>query len=410
MEAISIVFYSYIFISLYMLILFVLIYVNSRKELFYYPKGKPEGVSIIMPCYNESETIGEAIESLLKLDYPKKMIEIIVVDDKSKDNSADVVRKYSRKYKNVRLIVNKRNSGGAAEPTNIGVKAAKFDYVAVADADSTPDRDALMKMIGFLQADEKVGGVTCYVRAGNRNKFFEKLQAVEYAVIAFTRKLLDGVDAVYVTPGPFALYRKNVLIEIGLFDTENLTQDIEIVWRMVKNGYKSRMCLATGVSSVTPSKLRGWWRQRIRWNLGGQQTILKYKGFFLRKGMLGAFILPFFVVSLFLGLFGLSLFVYLFVRRVLFSYLATKFSLSVGTDLLALSEVNLSLSVLNFFGIVLFILGALFAVVALTIMQEEKLRNENPFMILFFLLVYLALYPLVLITSVYKHIRGDFKW
>lgn len=410
MELISIAFYSYIFISLYMLFLFILIYFNSRKQLFDYPKGKPEGVSIVMPCYNESETIGQAIESLLKLDYPKKLIEVIVVDDRSNDNSVDIIKKYVKRYSNVKLIVNKRNSGGAAEPTNIGVKAAKFDYIAVADADSTPDRDALKKMIGFLQEDEKVGGVTCYVKAKNRNKFFEKLQAVEYANIAFTRKLLDGVDAVYVTPGPFALYKKKVLIEVGLFDTKNLTQDIEIVWRMVKHGYKSRMCLATGVSSVVPSKFGGWWRQRIRWNLGGQQTILKYKRFLLRKGMLGCFIIPFFVVSLFLGLFGLILFSYLFVKKFLLSYLATVFSLSAGTKLLALSEVNMSPSVLNFFGIILFVLGALFLVLALTMTEEKALRNKSPFMMLFYLLIYLALYPLVLITSVYKHIKGDMRW
>src|SRR3989344_2959765 len=113
------VYFVYMLLALYMLSLFVLIYLRSRDNLFYYPRGKPEPVSIIMPCYNEAEHIGKAIESLLKLDYPQEMIEIIIVDDRSKDNSADVIREYTKKYKNVRLVVNKRNSGGAAEPTNI---------------------------------------------------------------------------------------------------------------------------------------------------------------------------------------------------------------------------------------------------------------------------------------------------
>src|SRR3989344_4846216 len=112
------IYFAYIFLALYMLCLFVLLYFQGRKEFFDNPDGKPEPVSIVMPCYNESETIGEAIDSLLTLDYPKEMIEIIVVDDRSTDNSAEVVGRYVKKYGNVRLIVNEKNSGGAAQPTN----------------------------------------------------------------------------------------------------------------------------------------------------------------------------------------------------------------------------------------------------------------------------------------------------
>lgn len=274
---IEFVFFLYIFIGLYMLTLLITIYLPNRKRIFKYPKGKPEPVSIVISCYNAEKVIGGTIESLLNLDYPKNMIEIIVVDDKSTDNSVKIVRKYTKKHKNVRLIVNKRNSGGAAEPRNIGIKAAKYDYVAFTDDDSEPEKDALLKMIGFLQEDKKVGGVTCAVMAKDPRTFMQKLQAIEYTIIAWNRKLLDLVDAVYVTPGPFALYRKKVLLEIGLFDKKHLTEDIEIVWRMLANGYKARMCLAARVYSETPIKFSKWWRQRIRWNIGGTQCILQYK-------------------------------------------------------------------------------------------------------------------------------------
>jgi len=149
------------FLGLYMLALFIFIYFPNRKKIFDCPEGKVEGVTIVMPSYNEAGEIGEAIESLLDLDWPKDKLEIIVVDDRSKDNSVEIIKKYVKKYKNVKLIINKVNSGGAAEPRNIGIRAAKYDYVAVADADSAPARNSLKKMIGFLQNDKKVGGVTC---------------------------------------------------------------------------------------------------------------------------------------------------------------------------------------------------------------------------------------------------------
>ena len=411
MTLIDFIFFFYIFIGLYMLSLFVFIYFPNRKKIYDYPKGKPEPVSIVMPCYNESEHIGEAIESLLNLDYPKNMIEIIVVDDKSQDNSVEVIKKYAKKYKNVRLIVNKRNSGGAAEPTNMGIMAAKHDYIAVADSDSTPSRDALLKMIGFLQQDKKVGGVTCAVLAKPPRTFMQKLQEIEYSVIAFNRKLLDLVDSVYVTPGPFALYRKKTLIEVGLFDTKNMTQDIEIVWRMLSKGYVARMSLATYVLSETPEKFRDWWKQRIRWNIGGTQTMIKYRKYALKSGMLGAFIIPFFSLSLFIGLFGLGLYVYLMTRRLLVAYLSTKYSIYANTAVLKLQDLSFTPSILNFFGVVLFLLGLSFTFLALAVIRKQyHLQNKNVFNIMFYVLVYLMIYPFIMITSLTKLITGKYSW
>ncbi len=410
MNFIDVVFFIYIFIGIYMLSLFVFLYLPNRRNIFHSPESRPEKVSIIVPCYNAEKNIGFTLDSLLNLDYPKDMIEIIVVDDKSKDRSTDVVRRYAKKYKNIKLIVNSRNSGGAAEPTNIGIKAAKYDYIAVTDDDSTPQRDALRKMIGFLQQDNKVGGVTCSVLSDKPETFIQHLQSIEYSVIAFNRKLLDLVDAVYVTPGPFALYRKKTLIEIGLFDTKNLTQDIEIVWRMLSRGYKAKMCLDTKVYSKTPKNFRAWWKQRLRWNIGGKQTLWKYKGLVFRKGMLGLFIIPFFSVSLFLGIFGLGLFIYLLSRRIIVSYLSTKYSIYASSTILTLQDITFAPSILNFFGIVLFVLGLSFTMIGLFIINDKHVKKGNIFNIMFYVLLYLAIYPFNSIHSLAKIATGKYSW
>lgn len=407
---IDFIFFFYMFIGLYMISLFVILFLKNKSHLFSYPEYKIEPVSIVMPCYNESKTIGEAIEALLALDYPRNKFEIIIVDDKSKDNSAEIVKEYTRKYKNVRLIVNSHNSGGAAEPTNIGIKAAKYKYIAVADADSMPKPDALKKMIGFLQQDNRVAAVTCSVLVRNPENFIQNLQAVEYAVIAFGRKLLDMVDSVYVTPGPFALYKKEVLIEAGLFDTKNLTQDIEIVWRLISRGYTARMCLATSVYSHAPNKFKQWYKQRIRWTIGGTQTLIKYSKLIFRKGMLGAFIIPFFAFSLFLGLIGLVLFAYLFIKRFLVYYLTTKYSLYAGSALIHLQDLTFAPSLLNYFGIVMFILGTLFTFLSLMSIKDKNIGKGKFFNILFYMLIYLTMYPVILIVSLYKMIRGKYSW
>lgn len=410
MNFVDIVFFVYSFIGLYMLVLMILVYLPNRKEMFRYPKGKPEPVSVVMPCFNAKENIGKAIEGLLNLDWPKNMLEIIVVDDCSTDGSQEIIKKYVKKYKNVRAIFRETNFGRAAGPTNQGIKIAKYDYIAVADDDAVPDRDALHKMIGFLQKDKKIAGVTGAVLVKNPKKFLEKLQAIEYVAIAFGRKLLDFVDAVYVTPGPFALYKKKVLFEIGLFDEKNITQDIEVVWRMMSHGYRARMALDTRVVVDSPKKFKQWWRQRIRWNIGGTQTLWKFRKWSLRKNMLGMFIIPFFSASLFLGVFGLGLFSYLLIRNIISTYFTTTYSVGAGTSIVTLQSLSINPSILNFFGATLFILGAAYIIFGIITMREFKSNYISFYSMAVFLTFYLVLFPVNLIHSLIKMARGKYSW
>ena len=410
MNFIDFVFFVYMFIGIYLTSLFFIIYFYNRKVLFYYPKARIEPVSIVIPCYNGEKKIGRTIESILSLNYPREKIEIIVVDDKSSDDTAGVVKSYANKYKNVKLIINKRNSGGAAEPTNIGIKAAKYKYVAVADDDSFPEKDILLKMLGFLQKDEKTAAVTSSVLAEKPGNFMQKLQAIEYVIICFNRKLLDCIDSVYVTPGPFSVYKKDALMRAGLFDRKNLTQDIEIVWRLLSKGYKAKMSLAAKVYTDTPRRFKQWWKQRVRWNIGGTQTLIKYKGLVFKKGMLGNFIIPFFSLSLFLGIFGLGFFMYLFFRKFIVSYMLTKYSLYGGTVLFSLQELSFAPSILNFFGAALFFLGLGLIFFGIGEIKEENVKNKNFFKILIYNLVYLVVYPFIMVTSLYKIATGRYSW
>ncbi len=409
MAVLPYIYLTYMFISTYFLALFLLLFFRNRASIFDYPKPKKQyTVSFVIPAYNEEKTIKETIQSIFQSDY-KNIVQVIVVNDGSTDNTRKIVEGLLKTYPKLKLINNKKNLGNAARSQNVGLRYVKADVVAVVDADSYPIKSSVGKMIGFFN-DPTVGAVTCPSRAKNRSKFIEKLQAIEYNVIAFTRKLLDYVDGIYVTPGTLALYRKKALDEIGGFDENNMTQDIEATWHLTFKGWKRKMCLDTYVSTTVMSTLKGWFVQRKRWNIGGLQCINKYKQYLFRKGMLGLFIIPFFIFSTFLGLLGLSIFVYLIVTRILKQYLILKFSFLAETAIVSLDQFYFTPSVLNYLGIVLFIFGTLFTLLVLFTLKDYALKKQSFFNLLFYMLVYLAIYPFIMVTAIYDLILGRTKW
>jgi len=409
MDILTVIYLIYAFIALYFLFLFLFVYFQNKKYLMFYPKPeKAHSLDIVVPCYNEEKTIEATVKSLLSSDY-KGLNKIYVVDDCSTDNSYSIIKKLAKKYTPVVALRTPKNSGKASGAKNYGARFVKSELVGFTDADSFPEKDAISKAIGFFN-NEKVAGVTTLILVKNRRKLMENLQSLEYKVIAFTRKLLGFLDAIYVTPGPMAIYRKKVFDKIKGFDEKNVTEDIEITWNLISHGYKVEMSMASRILTVVPENLRQWYRQRVRWNVGGIQTLIKYKKFFLAKGSLGSFIIPFFVLSWLIGIIGLSILVYNSARRIIISYLSTVYSIEAQTAILTLREINLVPSVLYFYGAVLFVLGFAFTVFVLSYLREKEYKKEGILTLLGYTLFYLSIYPIILIASLYNYLKGKSSW
>jgi poly-beta-1,6 N-acetyl-D-glucosamine synthase len=407
LEILTFVYLAYMFIALYFLSLFLLTFLQNRNEIFHDPKPENKyGISVLIPAYNEEESIEDTVKAVLRSTY-ENLLEIIIINDGSKDNTLEIAKRLEKEYSKVKIL-DKENSG-KADSLNQAMKIAQGELIAVVDADSYPDEDAFSFTSGYFN-DEKIGAVTTRVLVRNRNNFIRKMQAIEYKIIAFTRKLLGFLDSIYVTPGPMALYRKSALMKIGGFDKKNMTEDIEATWHLIHEGYLIRMSFNSKSMTVAPNTLKKWFHQRIRWNIGGYQTILKYKHCFFRKGMLGLFILPFFSISLVLGTFGLGIFFYRIFKKILYYYLSTNYSLTTQTALLTMEEINLNPSVLNFLGIILLILGLFFLFFALRFVNRNIGEKESFFSVFFFSFVYIVLRPIVLIWSLIKFITGRYSW
>ncbi|NMB66752.1 glycosyltransferase family 2 protein [Candidatus Woesearchaeota archaeon] len=413
MELLPVIYLSYMFVSMYFLFLFLFLYFLNKKRLFDYPKLKKKyKVSFIIPAYNEERTIKETLEHIFSIDYDN-ISQVIVVNDNSTDKTKEIVESLKKDHKNLILINNKKNLGNAAKTKNVGLKYANGEIIAFVDADSYPAKDSLKKMLGFFE-DKKVGAVTCPILVKNQSNIIEKMQELEYKTIATTRKLLGYLDSIYVTPGPLALYRKKALEKINGFDEENLTEDIEITWGLAKNNWKREMSLSTQVTTTAPDNLKDWYKQRLRWTLGGLQCIVKYKKEFLKKGILGMFILPFFILQFFLGVIGIGVFLYLLTTRVVSNYIFAKYAIPANVPLLTLNDFFITPSFLDYLGIILFVSGFIFTLLVIAIIEKielkEVLKKQRLRVILSYSLIYLSLYPLITIIAIYKYFKREKRW
>jgi len=410
MEPLTILYLFYTFVAFYFLSLHILVYLQNKKELHQTIKpDKERSLSIVIPCFNEEKSIGATIQAHLDSEY-KGLKKIIVSDDCSTDNSPAIIKKFAKKYKQVMYVKTPKNTGNAAGAKNYGSKFVHTILIGYSDADSIPNKSAIDKMVGFFN-DESVGAVTSRVLVKGKQNFLTRSQSIEYKVIAFTRKLLGFLDSIYVTNGPLSIYRKKAFDQVKGFDPKNLTEDIEITWHFVSKGWKVHMAIPAIVYTFPPTTVKAWFHQRIRWNVGGIQTVAKYKSKILQVGMLGLFIMPYFIFSWILGLTGLFFLAYRFSQYIMMKYLVAKYSIAANVALISTENFSLNPSILFFFGMLLFTLGLTYSITALVYSRESgrfigyRIRD-----IFIYSIFYLLMYPPLLIVAFYKYLRGYNKW
>lgn len=301
--------YIVIFFGLFMTMFFLLTLLEHKHKLKNpKPLKKLPLISLIVPAYNEEKHIAKAIESLRNLEYPKELLEIIVVDDGSTDSTLKVAKRFSSNQ--VRVYTKK--NGGKASAINLGIEKANGEIIGVMDADSFVSKEALGKMVGYF-ADLKVMAVTPSMKVHSPRGILQRVQAIEYLFGVFLRKVFSFANAINVTPGPFSLYRKEFFDKWGGFDENIITEDMEIAFRIQSKHYKIENSIDAEVFTVSPSKFSELLKQRVRWYNGLIRNMQKYSYLFLNKeyGYLSLLILPSAVVSVGLLIATISYFTYL---------------------------------------------------------------------------------------------------
>jgi cellulose synthase/poly-beta-1,6-N-acetylglucosamine synthase-like glycosyltransferase len=145
----------------------------------------------------------------------------------------------------------------------------------------------------------------------------QKIQWCEYLVSAFYKRLMATLDCISVVPGPFGFYRTQVLLALGGFDEQNITEDIEVTLRLQRHHYKIVQVFDTEVRTAAPATWRHFRRQRNRWYKGNFLNAWRYRRMAFNRayGDFGFIQMPRLIIELGLSLTWSWALVYVYVWR-----------------------------------------------------------------------------------------------
>lgn len=295
----------------------VMQYFRSRKKVIV-PGTARHSVSIIVPAYNEEVNAVKTVKNLLLQDYTG--IEIIFVDDGSKDNTYKVVAGAFAQNDKVHVIT--KPNGGKASALNLGISYAKSEFVVCIDADTQLMPDAVSQMMKYFSTDD-IGAVAGNVKVGNNKNLLTQWQSIEYTTAQnFDRRAFDLINAITVVPGAIGAFRKEAIEKAGGFAIDTLAEDCDLTIRILRNGYVVRNCTEAIAVTEAPETLGQFMKQRFRWSYGVMQSFWKNRDacFNPRYKGLGMVALPnILLFQVIMPLFGpfadLMFFIGLFVNR-----------------------------------------------------------------------------------------------
>lgn len=232
-------------------------------------------VTIMIPAHNEEYVIANTVENVLQLDYPN--FEIIVIDDRSSDNTDAVIRKLEEKYEKVTAFVRDKNAfPGKSAVLNDAFKIARGDAVLVFDADATVEPDFLNKLIPLLEPAD-VGAVQARKIIRNKDfNFLTRCQNNEYTMDTNFQVGRDAVKGAVELRGNGELIKREALLDINGWNNYTITDDLDMSTRLHIKGWDIRFCPDACVYEEGIIYIFPLFRQRRRWLEGTIRRYLEY--------------------------------------------------------------------------------------------------------------------------------------
>ena len=234
-------------------------------------------VTVMVPAHNEESVISNTVENILSMDYPN--FEIIVIDDRSSDNTASVIKDLEAKHEQVRALIREKDAfPGKSAVLNDALKIAQGEAILVFDADATVEPDFLNKLIPHLEPAD-VGAVQARKIIRNKDvNFLTRCQNNEYTFDTYLQVSRDAIKGAVELRGNGELIKRQALEDINGWNNYTITDDLDMSTRLHIKGWDVRFCpdacvYEEGIVYVFPL-----FRQRRRWLEGTIRRYLEYFG------------------------------------------------------------------------------------------------------------------------------------
>lgn len=238
------------------------------------PLRETPPVTFLVPCHNEGANVEETIASLLEQDYPD--FEVIAINDASTDDTGERLNKLAATECKLRVIHFQTNQGKAVG-LRIGALATSNEYLICIDGDALLDTHATRWLIRHFLEGSRVGAVTGNPRVRNRTTLLGKIQVGEFsAIIGLIKRAQRIYGRVFTISGVVAAFRKSALHDVGYWNVDMITEDIDVSWRLQLAHWDIRYEPNALCWILMPETLKGLWRQRLRWAQGGVEVFRRY--------------------------------------------------------------------------------------------------------------------------------------
>jgi poly-beta-1,6-N-acetyl-D-glucosamine synthase len=224
------------------------------------------GVTILIPAYNEAESLGETLRSVREQTFPPA--EVIVIDDCSTDGTAAIAREAG-----VRVVRTPANLGSKASAQNYALPLVATEYTLSIDADTSLAPDALERAMEAFD-DPGVDAACGFVLPRHVRTIWERGRYIEY-LFAFTfyKQVQDFYGAPMIASGCFSVYRTEALVTLGGWPGETVAEDMDLTWRLLKAGRGVRFVTESISYPIEPSSYAFLQRQLRRWSHGYVQNV-----------------------------------------------------------------------------------------------------------------------------------------
>ena len=277
------IFYYPLFMSFLWMMGAIVFYFKNEKPYLKYDippesadPSKLPPVSILIPCYNEGVNARETIAHALKLNYPE--FEVIAINDGSKDNTLEVLLDLAKDEPRLK-VVNLAENQGKAMGLQAGSLLAKHEILIGIDGDALIDEHCAHWMVRHFVKYPEVAAVTGNPRIRNRSTLLGRIQVGEFSsIVGMIKRAQRTLGRLFTVSGVITAFRKSAVHEVGYWSPDMLTEDIDITWKLQRNGWDVRFEPRALVWILMPETLKGLWNQRLRWAMGGIQVMFKNYG------------------------------------------------------------------------------------------------------------------------------------